>query len=221
VTVWANQQGASTAAGEATASSQVTLTGCTSASLNPGIAVGEAGSTIVLNATSVGCVAQYEFWVKRSGEPWKVIKAFNISPTFDWDTKGLAPGSYTVEVWANQVGASTTTPEAYANSTATLTGCATVTVTVAPGSLSVPRGTTLTVSATSTGCTNPLYELWVKDPAKVWYLLWKFTGGPLTTWRLDTSRWQKGTWIFQVWGNSLNSDYSHPQALGTVTRSLT
>jgi hypothetical protein len=234
VTVWANQQGASTAASEASASSQVTLTGCTAASLAPGIAAGEAGTHIVLNATSNGCVAQYEFRVNKTGGPTQIIQTFGINPTFDWNTSGLSPGTYTAEVWANQVGASTTASEASAISTVTLTGCATVTAIGSPsspqrpglsgrdfGAPPLPRGTVLTVYASSTGCANPIYELRVMDPNKVWHVVWNFTDGLVTTFPLDTTRWQEGTWTFEVWGNSLNSDYTHAQAFGVVTRTLT
>ena len=223
VDVWANQKGASVSSAEAFASSLVTLTGCTSASIQPGLAIGEAGTTVVLVAGSGGCPnPQFQFRFRALDGPWRVVQGFSDNATVNWNTKGLAPGAYTMQVWANQRGASRATYEAIANAPVTLTGCATTTVAATPASLSVSAGTAITISASSTGCINPVYELWVRDPSKVWHLLWKFTSGALSVWKLKTTtKWPKGYWVFQVWANGLNSDYSRWQSFSSTTRKIT
>ena len=221
VEVWANEHGAYLGSAEALASSAVTLTGCTTATLGPSLAIGEAGTTVMFGASSGGCSnPQYQFRVSALGGAWRVVRSFSSDSTFIWNTKGYPPASYTMEVWVNQQGASTARAESFADGPVTLTGCATVTITVTPASSSVKQGTTITINASSTGCANPVYELRVRDPRKVWHVLWKFTSGAVSLWGLKTATWPKGTWTFQVWGNSVNSDYARYQALASATRTI-
>jgi hypothetical protein len=125
VRVWANQVGDATSSQEAYASSNVKLTGppaCTSASLSPPSTSQPVGTAISFAAGSGGCPnPQYQFFVQLLNGSWSMQRAFSTDPTWTWNTTGLAPGTYTVRVWANQVGDSTGSQEAYASSTVTLT----------------------------------------------------------------------------------------------------
>ena len=121
VHVWANQIGASTAAWEAYASSDVSLTVCASAGLTPAIVNQAAGTTVAFTATSTGCVTpQYEYWIGYSNGTWAVLRTWGPA-AFSWVASPQGAGTYTIHVWANNVGDSTTSWEAYASSTVTLT----------------------------------------------------------------------------------------------------
>jgi hypothetical protein len=121
--VWANQIGASTATWEANGSTTITLSSgaCTSVSLSPTNPSQAAGTTVTLTASSSVCPKpQYEFWVQYLNGTWHLIKTWG-DMTFNWNTTGLAPGTYNVHVWANNIGDSTATWEAYTSDTVTLT----------------------------------------------------------------------------------------------------
>jgi hypothetical protein len=170
VHVWANQTGDSTALGEAIGSSTVTLSGCTSASLSPASASATLGSTVHFSAGSSGCSnAQYEYWVQYLDGSWHMTRAFSTSPTWDWVTTGLGPGTYAVHVWANQTGDSTALAEAIGSSTVTLVGCASATL--SPASATQQVTSTVHFSAGSSGCASPQYEYWVQYLDGSWNML--------------------------------------------------
>jgi hypothetical protein len=217
--VWANQTGHSKSVWEAFASSTVTLTGCTSATLDPTTASAAAGESIAMTAHSGGCPnPQYEFWVGYPNGTWHLIQGFG-SASFNWSTHGLAPGEYEVHVWANQQGASTSTFEAFGSSTVTLTGC--TSVTLSPASGSTPRGGSVTFTAMNPlGCPHPVYELWTLGPSHVWRLLIPFSSA--SSWTLPIPRnGTPGTYTLHVWANNANSSYKAYEAVGSATRKIT
>jgi hypothetical protein len=218
VHVWANQQGASTKAYEVVGVSTVTLTGCTSVSLDPNPATGQAGSTVVLTASAAGCPApKYEFWVQYLDGTWHMIQGFG-GATFNWSTKGLAPGSYEVHVWANQQGASTATWQANGAGTVILTGCTSATIT--SSSPTTPRGGSVTFTAHSAGCTNAVYELWVLRPGTSWRILISFSSA--SSWTINVPINAKtGSYTIHVWANTKDSSYKAYQAVGSVSGTIT
>jgi hypothetical protein len=219
--VWANQQGAATNTFEANGASTITLTtagACTSAGLSPASPSAPAGSVVALTATSSGCPNPlYEFWVGYPDGTWHLKQAFGASATFNWDTSGLAPGTYFVHVWANQSGHSQSTFEAFASSTVTLTGCATAGL--SPASTSVTVGTAVAFTATSTGCPNPVYEFWVGYPNGTYVLGRAFNA--TATWSWDTTGLATGTYNIHVWANQQGAATNTWEANGASTVTLT
>ena len=123
VNVWTNHPGRSMKAFEVYASSTVTLTGCTSASLSPDTTSQPAGTSIDFTATSAGCLnPQYEYWVQYPSGTWYLKRGFNSTATWTWSTTGLPAGIYTVHVWANHLGGYMGRFEVFGSSTVTLTG---------------------------------------------------------------------------------------------------
>ena len=123
VHVWANHPGHSTRSLEVFASSTLTLTGCTSASLSPAAPSQAAGSSISFAATSVGCLSpQYEYWVQYPSGKWYLKRGFSSAGDWTWSTAGLPAGTYTVHVWANHLGGYMGRLEVFGSSTVTLTG---------------------------------------------------------------------------------------------------
>ena len=117
--VWANQVPSSTF--EAFAEGTVNLTVCASATLAPATFTGPSGSTVAFTAGSTGCATpQFEYWIGYSNGTWAVLRTWGPA-AFSWVTSSTAKGTFTIHVWANNVGDSTTTWEAYASSTVTLT----------------------------------------------------------------------------------------------------
>jgi len=220
VHVWANHPGHSTANLEVFASSTVTLTGCTSASLSPAKPSQPAGSTVAFTASSGGCPNPvYEYWVHYPGGTWYMNSAFSSDPTWSWNTSGLRPGIYTVHVWANQQGAYTGALEVIGSGTVTLTTplpCATAGLT--PSNPSQPAGSTVALTPASTSCTSPRYEFWVHYPSGSWYLR-RGWGGP--TFNLTTAGLKPGTYTVHVWANQLGDSTVSYEAFGSDTVTLT
>ena len=219
VHVWANNVGDSTAAFEAVGSSTVTLTGgCVTASIAPSSTSAPAASIVHLVASSTGCAnPQYEYWVQYLDGTWHALRPFSTSPAWDWNTAGLAPGVYSVHVWANNVGDQTTTWEANGSATVTLTGC--TSASLSPASVTVSIGTTVTLTASSTGCPSPVYEFWLQDTTGAWQMVQAFSTS--NTWVWNTTGWARGTYNVHVWANEQGADTTTWEANGAGTINLT
>jgi hypothetical protein len=219
VHMWANQTGASTATYETLGSATVALNICTGASIAPPSTSAAAGTVVPLTASSTGCtMPSYEFFVQYPNGSWNLKQAWSSSAAFNWDTTGLAPGPYTVHVWANDQGDSTATYEALGASTVTLTGCMTSNAIANPASPQV-IGTTIVFTASSTGCTNLVYEFWLLDPAGIWHLVRPFSA--TTTWTWSSSGYAAGMYTIHVWANNQGADMSTFEANGGPNFTLT
>ena len=210
VHVWANQTGASLATWEANGAASVALNICTSAALSPTSQSAPAGSTVPLSATFTDCLnPQFEYWAQYPNGTWHLARGWGAA-AFSWSTAGLAPGTYNIHVWANNIGDSTATWEAYGAGTVTLTGCTSATVT-----FSVV--TEIRFHATSAGCTaTPVYEFWLQDPKGNWTLMQGFSTSPDATWGGGGTA-PPGLYHIHVWANNQGADTSTFEALGTTT----
>jgi hypothetical protein len=83
---------------------------CTAAHLNTDKASPQAhGATIVLtgSATCTG-TAEYRFWVRDLSGAWHIVQDYSTTSTFSWNTTGLAPGTYGLEVDVRNQGSAVT-----------------------------------------------------------------------------------------------------------------
>ena len=217
VHVWANQYGDPTATYEAYGSSTITLTGCTAATLSPSPLTMSPGPAVNFLAGSSGCANPlYEYWIKYPNGKWYMKRAWG-APAFSWSTAGLATGTYTIHVWANQQGGSMASWQAYGSTTITLAVC--TSASLSPKTWSAVVGGTVTFIASSSGCPTPAYEFWLKDPAGTWRKMQAF--GSSNTWRWSTAGMSKGTYTVHVWANQQGSSYTTWQAYGSATLTLT
>src|SRR2546427_8429188 len=91
-----------------------------------------------------------------------LLPASTLFRSWAWNTSGRAPGTYTVHVWANQVGDSTALGEAIGSSTVTLTGgCTSASIAASPMTPQ-PVGSVFKFTASSSGCSNSQYQYWVQ-----------------------------------------------------------
>src|SRR4029077_4794728 len=135
-------------------------------------------------------------------------------PTFNWNTAGLAPGSYNVHVWVNSQGNGY---DSVGAATATLTGCSAAAL--APASGSSSAGTVITFTASATGCPNPTYEFWLQDPSGKWYYMRAYS--TTATWSWSSAGWPKGNYTIHVWANQQGADMSTYETVGSATYTLT
>jgi hypothetical protein len=220
IRVWANQTG-DNGAPEAYADIPFSLIEpppCTSASISPTNVVQPAGSSISFIAGSTGCTTPlYAYWVRYPNLVWHARRSFSTDPTWTWSTAGLAPGKYTVRVWVNHPGHSTTFPEVFASSAVTLTGCTSATLAPASGSSTV--GTQVLFTAGSSGCPNPVYKFWLKDTLGKWHVMRDFSTS--ATWTWDTGGWAKGVYQIVVWASQQGAYTGAVEAYKSTTHTLT
>jgi photosystem II stability/assembly factor-like uncharacterized protein len=218
--VWANQKGDMASPFEALGAltyTLVVLPACTGASLSPTNPSAPAGTTVSLTASSTGCPNPvYEFWVGYPDGTWHLKQGFSSSATFNWDTTGLAPGTYSVHVWANQAGHSTSTFEAFGTDAVTLTGCATAAL--SPSSVAQPAGSTVSLTASSTGCPNPVYEFWVGYPDGTYHMKQAFNASASFSW--NTTGLAPGMYSVHVWANQQGASTATWEANGAASVAL-
>jgi hypothetical protein len=194
---WARRTG-SAASWETFGEAIFTLTpapACTSASLSPATVSQPAGSTVALTASTGGCPKPaYEYWVQYPAGAWYLKQGWSGSSSFAWDTSGLAPGQYVVHSWAARTAA---TWEVIGESKVTLTGC--TSAAVAPASTSEGSGSVVSLSTTSGGCPNPVYEYWVQYPNGSWNL--KRGWDPSGSFAWDTTGLAPGVYVVHAWAN--------------------
>jgi spore germination protein YaaH len=192
--------------------STVTLTGCTSASVSPSTTRQPIGSAVAFTASSAGCPAPvYEFWVQYPNGTWNLKQGWGAA-SFSWSTAGMTAGTYTVHAWANQEDAAPTL-EVYGASTVTLySPC--VTAAVSPAAPTAPAGSTVALTASSTGCVNPQYEFWVKYPDGTWNLKQGW-GAPTFSW--ITTGMAPGVYTVHAWVNSGGATWD---VIGSATVTL-
>ena len=87
-----------TTAYDVTNANDVTLAGCTLATLSANPASSTARGTTVVFTGSATCLGtpQYRFWVKAPGGSWTIVQDYSPSPTLTWST--TTPGTYSIEV---------------------------------------------------------------------------------------------------------------------------
>jgi len=166
---------------------------CTGASLSPAAPSQPAGSTISFIAASTGCsTPEYEFFVQYPDGSWNLKQGWG-GAAFNWNTAGLAPGTYTVHAWVNSAG---TGHDAIGSATVTLTGC--TSASLSPAAVAPAIGSTITFTASSAGCPNPVYEFWIQYPSGAWYLKQGW-GGATFSW--NTAGIGPGTYTVHAWAN--------------------
>ena len=83
-----------------------------------------AGTTVTFTAAGSGGSGSYDykFWLQPPGEAWSVEQDYGHDATWTWNTAGLAPGTYNLEVYAKTAGTSPSAGyDAYKTATFTLT----------------------------------------------------------------------------------------------------
>ena len=178
------------------------LGACISASVTPAPGSFAVGTTLSFTATSTGCSnPQYEYWILRPGSSWQVLQPFSSNPSFSWNTTGVVPGTFQIAVWVRQLGGGSSSYEAAAGGAYTLAGCTGATLT--PGPSSIEGATTVSFTATATGCPTPDFEYWVLPPGGYWQVLRAYSSVPTFSW--STGGLPRGTYQLAVWARQHGS----------------
>ena len=185
---------------------------CTAATLTAAPASPQtSGTAIQLSATAATCAnPRYQFWMLPPGGVWTDVQPYSTSPTYSWSTTGLAYGTYSFGVWAQD----SSSPGANSDSAGrfdarfgidyklTAPPCTSTTTSVTPASVAM-RGTAVTVTANTSGCANPQYEFWLLSPSGVWSLAQPYSANASFRW--STAGSPAGAYRFSVWARDAAS----------------
>ncbi len=188
----------------------VTTNPCSAVSLSPAPASpSKVGTAVTLTAHASACPSSlYQFWILPPGaSSFTQAQAYSTSATFNWDSTNKAPGAYVFAVWARD----SSSPGTYGNSLGrfdasstspySVTTCSSVNLAAAPTATSVTAGTSLTYTATATGCpnANPVYQFWTLAPgANSWTIAQPYSTTNTMTWSTagkTTGGWQVAVWL--------------------------
>lgn len=178
-----------------------------------------AGMAVTVTAAAAACLDSnplYEFWVLAPGASlYTLAQSYSTSSVLTWNTSGLALGTYRINVWVRDgAGAFDNvwgTWDAYnASLYYTLTaGCPSVGVSAAAASAS-----SVNITASAPGCSQPHYEVWILYPgASLYTLVQPYGAGGTIAW--NTAGLPKGTYRIDVWVREASSPGAYGNAWGT------
>ena len=134
------------------------------------------------------------------------VSAGTLSYTF----QNLAPQTtYTFTVTAhNSYG-----DDSLTSNSATPGRCASMSLAMNPASPQ-KTGTTVQVTASASGCANPLYQFWILPPnSSTWQKMQPYSSNPTLSWR--TAGDAPGTYSFSVWAQDSASSGNDSNSLGS------
>ena len=212
------QHGSGTPSFEVAAGGIYTLTGCTSASINPAPGRIAGGSSVHLTVTAAGCVSpDIKFLMRPKGGVWRTVQSYGPNDTFVWNTNGVTPGTYEIAAWAKYHYSKTATYEAATGGLYTITGCTAAAVSPPPGSF--PDDSTISFTASATGCTNPDFAYWMRPAGGTWKLIRDYSSNPAFSW--TTTTLPPGRYEIAVWAKQHGSRVSTFEVAAGGTYTLT
>jgi hypothetical protein len=166
------------------------------------IAAAEEGGVIVSWQPAQSCHDPIRSYTVV-GQPGNIAVTLPARQTSVW-IPGLTDGtSYTFTVTAtNPEGQSSLTT----NASIPGAGCATAGFTASPPSPQ-PVGTSITVTARSTGCNTPEYAFWLRLPDGTW--LRERDYARAATWTLNTAALSPGSYELGIWARQVSSSRSN------------
>ncbi len=188
---------------------QVQVTTCASVTEAAGPASPQAsGTSVKFTGTATGCPnPTYEFWLLPPGGAWSIAQAYSPSNTWTWNTTGLAPGTYLLDVYARDASSSAAydahiSPNPSYTLQASVTPCTAVSETASPPAPQA-SGTSVKFTATATGCPNPAYEFWLLPPGGAWSTVQAYSSSGSWTW--NTTGLAAGTYTLDVYARDASS----------------
>src|SRR5919109_2435333 len=167
------------------------------------------GTSVTFTATATGCTSpSYEFWLQPPGGSWAVVQAYSTTNSWTWTTTGLATGTYNQSVRARDA-TSTAAYDTNLAATYVLSAappCTGVTETSSPVSPQQP-GTTVTFTASASGCPNPRYEFWLQAPGGSWAIVQAYSSS--NSWAWNTTGLAPGTYTESVHVRDATSSASY------------
>jgi uncharacterized protein YkwD len=186
-------------------------TGATTVITPTPLAPQTVGSTVHLSTLSTcGATPSYQYTAfPGQASQWQILRSYNATGAYDWNTTGLKPGTQTLDVGVlkQPPSSSNPAPDTWGLATYSLAGCSAVTLAASPVSPQ-PLATPVTLAATAVGlCDKPLYQFWVLAPGGQWTMIKDYSSTSTLAW---TSSGTPGTYAVVVFvkqqGSGSDSD---------------
>jgi hypothetical protein len=198
----------------------LTTTACNSVTASAAPASPQtAGTPVTITASASGCTPRYEFWILPPGGSWAIAQAYSSTATFGWTTTGLAAGTYNYSVWVRDAASAASYDSYFPGTPYTLTSttCTGVTASAAPASPQ-SAGTTVTITASASGCPNARYEFWILPPGGSWTIMQAYSSSATFTWNTTPPA---GTYSYSVWVRDASSAAAYDTYFAGTTYTLT
>lgn len=166
-----------------------------------------SGTSVTLAPTGHASQAtglQYQFWVRGTTGGWRMVQNYGQGSTYT--LAALTPGSYAVAVYgldAAQVHGGAWRQAFYRTGVINVGSAVTISTPVASTASSV------SLTATATGLTTPVYQWWVKSPSGAWASSGAYSSNP--AWTFTPT--QAGSYMVKVFAKD-------PQAPSTAAESV-
>ncbi len=178
------------------------------------------GTPILFTASANGGTApvRYQFLMRTPAGAWGTIQPYSTSTTFQWNTNGLAAGTYTIQVRARSAG-STAPYQAVAQVNYTLNLTPVTAVSFSNIFPTSPRlaGIPVYFQGRATGGVRPQYQFLVRTPTGVWSTAQGYSFRSAFFW--DTRGLAAGPYVIQVRARSTGST-SRYEAVSQVNYTL-
>jgi Cysteine-rich secretory protein family len=200
-----------------------TLCSAVSATATP-LSPSSSGAPVAFTGNALGCPNPlYEYWtLAPSSSTWKLAQPYSASAAFNWDTTGLAAGTYHISVWAHDSSNTGINSnglgryDSFGTSTYALTvpgTCASVTAAATPPSPSAP-GTAVAITGAALGCANPFYQFWLLAPGStIWTVALAYSSTATFNWA--TTGLAPGLYRLSVWARDAASTGTSTNTLGS------
>jgi len=179
-----------------------------SVSANTSSASTSVGTKVTFTSQASGGSGYYEYQYKLRNPAgvWSVARAYSATPSWAWNTAGLATGAYKIEVWARNIG-STASWEAYKNMSYTLAPPVTSVTLTSDAPSPQPVGKNIVFSAAASGGSGAYeYQFKLRNAAGVWSLAQGYGTTPSWTW--STAGLAAGVYKIEVWTRNVGSTAS-------------
>jgi len=183
----------------------------------------QAGGKVIFSAAAgggSGSIEYYFTWRDPATGKWFAGQAYNRNSIWTWDTAGLSPGAYTIQVWVRSVG-SLAPYEVARSTTYTLIEppppATSLTVAMDRASPLQAGGKVIFSAAAGGGSGSIEYYFTWRDPATgKWFAGQAYNRNSIWTW--DTAGLSPGAYTIQVWARSAGSLAPYEVARSTTYR---
>lgn len=170
------------------------------------------GATVIWTASPT-CTqtAEYQFWFRSPSGVWTMVQDWSTTSTYNWNTTGLAVGTWNMQVWVRDSGSGSY--QAYAGHPFVLSSsaaCTAAQTSIAPSA--GVAGTSVTFTNTATTCGAPEFQIYHLPPGGSWQLDSAYSPAN-STYVWNTTGAALGVHQFQIWARSQGS----PQAYQAYT----
>ena len=180
--------------------------------------------TLTSSASCINGTPEYKLYLRNPSGTWSVLRDWDASTTFSWDTAGSNAGTYLIQAWTRRQGQNLAYEGASSSLSYELTGgsgnCSLATLTSSPASPQAQHTSiTHTFAATCSSGATPEYKLYHRNTSGIWRIKQDWTTNTSFAW--DTSTESVGNHVFQLWVRAQGSTALYQAVSPSQTFELT